>query len=454
MAKAKMVYVCQSCGGKFLQWAGQCGDCGAWNSLAEEIPVTTANSRNVRAGYAAAAGDAQVTALATVELTQILRIPSGLAELDRVLGGGVVPGSVVLIGGDPGIGKSTLLLQTLCQLSAQQRVLYITGEESLQQVALRAHRLGLPHENLHLLAETQVERILAIAEREKPQILVIDSIQTMYTELLQSAPGAVGQVRESAAQLTRYAKQTGTAIFLVGHVTKEGALAGPRVLEHMVDTVLYFEGEADNRLRLIRAVKNRFGAVNELGVFAMTDKGLREVNNPSAIFLSRSQEATPGSIVTATWEGTRPMLVEVQALVDTSHLGNPRRVAVGLDNNRLAMLLAVLHRHGGVATYDQDVFVNVVGGVKLLETSADLPVLLAALSSLRNKSLPADLVVFGEVGLAGEIRPVPSGQERLRDAAKHGFKRAIVPKANAPKGKIEGMEVIAVQCLSEALQNI
>lgn len=455
MAKAKLVYVCQSCGGKFLQWAGQCGDCGAWNSLSEEIPITAGNSRNARlAGYAAAAGDTQVTALAAVELTQIERTPSGLAELDRVLGGGVVPGSVVLIGGDPGIGKSTLLLQTLCQLSSQQRVLYITGEESLQQVALRAHRLGLPHENLHLLAETQVERILAIAEREKPQILVIDSIQTMYTELLQSAPGAVGQVRESAAQLTRYAKQTGTAIFLVGHVTKEGALAGPRVLEHMVDTVLYFEGEADNRLRLIRAVKNRFGAVNELGVFAMTDKGLREVNNPSAIFLSRSQEATPGSIVTATWEGTRPMLVEVQALVDTSHLGNPRRVAVGLDNNRLAMLLAVLHRHGGIATYDQDVFVNVVGGVKLLETSADLPVLLAALSSLRNKSLPTDLVVFGEVGLAGEIRPVPSGQERLRDAAKHGFKRAIVPKANAPKSKIEGMEVIAVQHLAEALQNI
>lgn len=454
MAKTKTTYVCQSCGSRFLQWAGQCTDCDAWNSLVEEIPISN-HSRNARlSGYAAAAGETQVMSLATVPLEKIVRISSGLTELDRVLGGGVVPGSVVLIGGDPGIGKSTLLLQTLCQLSTTQKVLYITGEESLQQVALRAHRLDLAYEKLQLLTETQVERILSVVEQEKPQILVIDSIQTMYTELLQSAPGAVGQVRESAAQLTRYAKQSGTSIFLVGHVTKEGAFAGPRVLEHMVDTVLYFEGETDNRLRLIRAVKNRFGAVNELGVFAMTDKGLREVNNPSAILLSRSSVPTPGSLVTATWEGSRPMLVEVQALVDTSHLGNPRRVTVGLDNNRLAMLLAVLHRHGGIATYDQDVFVNVVGGVKLLETSADLPMLLAAVSSLKNKPLPIDLVVFGEVGLAGEIRPVPSGQERLRDASKQGFKRAIVPKANAPKNKIAGMEVITVQHLSEALQCI
>lgn len=455
MAKIKIFYICQSCGARSLQWSGQCSECGAWNSLVEEVPISSANPRNARlSGYAAAANNTQITTLNTVQLEAIKRIPSGLIELDRVLGGGVVPGSIVLMGGDPGIGKSTLLLQTMCQLSLTYKALYITGEESLQQVAMRAKRLELPHEKLQVLAETQVERIIALAEQTKPQIMVIDSIQTMFTELLQSAPGAVGQVRESAAQLTRYAKQTGTAIFLVGHVTKEGALAGPRVLEHMVDTVLYFEGESDSRMRLIRAVKNRFGAVNELGIFAMTDRGLREVSNPSAIFLSRAPESVPGSVVTATWEGSRPMLVEVQALVDTSHLANPRRVTVGLDNNRLAMLLAVLHRHGGVATYDQDVFVNVVGGVRVLETGADLPVLLAALSSLRNKPLPMDLVVFGEVGLAGEIRPVPSGQERLRDAAKHGFKRAIVPKANAPKGGIDGVEIISVQRLEEALQVI
>lgn len=343
-------------------------------------------------------------------------------------------------------------LQALCQLSHTERVLYVTGEESLQQVALRAQRLGLPHESLHLLAETQVERILATADQERPQVLVIDSIQTMSTELLQSASGSVGQVRESAAQLTRYAKQTGTTVFLVGHVTKEGMLAGPRVLEHMVDTVLYFEGESDAKLRLIRAVKNRFGAVNELGVFAMTEKGLREVTNPSAIFLSRGAEAVPGSVVLVTWEGSRPLLVEVQALVDQSHLGNPRRVTVGLDQNRLAMLLAVLHRHGGIATYDQDVFVNVVGGVRVTETAADLAVLLAVLSSLRNKILPQDLIVFGEIGLAGEIRPVPNGHERLREAVKHGFKRAIIPKANAPKtGSIDGLEITAVQRLIEAI---
>lgn len=452
MAKSKTIYVCQACGGRFLQWAGQCTECSAWNTLAEEMPISANQSRNPRlSGYAAAANASKVTHLHQVKLEDVFRFSSGLSELDRVLGGGVVPGSVVLMGGDPGIGKSTLLLQSLCHLSQTHRALYITGEESLQQVALRAHRLGLPQEKLQVLAETQVERIINFAEQEKPQVLVIDSIQTVYTELLQSAPGGVGQVRESAAQLTRYAKQNNITVFLVGHVTKEGMLAGPRVLEHMVDTVLYFEGESDQRLRLVRAVKNRFGAVNELGIFAMTDKGLREVTNPSAIFLSRAPEAVPGSIVTASWEGSRPMLVEVQALVDTSHLANPRRVTVGLDNNRLAMLLAVLHRHGGIATYDQDVFVNVVGGVKLLEPSADLPILFAALSSLRNKSLPMDMVVFGEVGLAGEIRPVPSGQERLRDAAKHGFKRAIVPKTNAPKNGIDGMEIIAVQHLNEAL---
>lgn len=452
MAKNKLVYTCQSCGARFLQWAGQCADCGAWNSLVEETPITAAQAR--RSGYAAAASAEPIIRLAEVQFEAIHRFPSGLSELDRVLGGGVVPGSVVLMGGDPGIGKSTLLLQALCQLSKTQHALYITGEESLQQVAMRAHRLDLPQEHLHLLAETQVERILGTAAQQKPQILVVDSIQTVFTELLQSAPGSVGQVRESAAQLTRYAKQTNTTVFLVGHVTKEGALAGPRVLEHMVDTVLYFEGESDNRLRLVRAVKNRFGAVNELGVFAMTDKGLREVTNPSAIFLSRAPEPTPGSIVMVMWEGSRPMLVEVQALVDTSHLANPRRVTVGLDANRLGMLLAVLHRHGGIATYDQDVFVNVVGGVRVTETAADLSVLLSVLSSLRNRPFPHDLIVFGEVGLAGEIRPVPSGHERLREAAKHGFKRAIVPKANAPKGGIEGMEIMAVQKLGEALNQI
>ncbi len=401
-------------------------------------------------GYAGIA-NTQVTPLHEVQLENIHRFSSNTAELDRVLGGGIVLGSVVLIGGDPGIGKSTLLLQAMCQLSLSHKALYVTGEESMQQVALRAHRLGLPQQQLQLLPETNVERILAVAAQIKPQVMVIDSIQTMNTDLLQSAPGGVGQVRECAAQLVRFAKNTGTTVFLVGHVTKEGMLAGPRVLEHMVDTVLYFEGEADNRIRLIRAIKNRFGAVNELGVFAMTEKGLKEVNNPSAIFLSRSSEPASGSVVMVTWEGSRPMLVEVQALVDTTHLANPRRVTVGLDSNRLAMLLAVLHRHGGIATYDQDVFVNVVGGVRVAETGADLAVLLAILSSLRNRPLPNDLIVFGEVGLSGEIRPVPSGQERLREAAKHGFKRAIVPKANAPKGGIDNMDIISVRQLAEAL---
>lgn len=449
MSKAKFAYVCQSCGARFPQWAGQCSECSAWNSLVEERSIAPRATSRGSGGYAATT--TPITRLADVSFAQIDRYSSGLSELDRVLGGGIVPGSVVLMGGDPGIGKSTLLLQTVCQLSHTHSALYVTGEESLQQVALRAHRLGLPYQQVHLLAETQVEQILAVAEREKPQVLIIDSIQTMMTELLQSAAGSVSQVRESAAQLTRFAKQTGTTVFLVGHVTKEGALAGPRVLEHMVDTVLYFEGEADNRLRLIRAVKNRFGAVNELGVFAMTEKGLREVTNPSAIFLSRAPEAVSGSIVMVTWEGSRPMLIEVQALVDTSHLANPRRVTVGLDQNRLSMLLAVLHRHGGIATYDQDVFVNVVGGVRVSETASDLAVLLAILSSLRNRPLPHDLIVFGEIGLAGEIRPVPSGQERLREAAKHGFKRAIVPKANAPKGGIDGLEIRTVQRLDEAL---
>jgi DNA repair protein RadA/Sms len=380
------------------------------------------------------------------------RLPSGLKELDRVLGGGLVIGSVVLIGGDPGIGKSTLLLQTVAYLSQHLKVLYVTGEESLQQVTLRARRLGLPENNLLLLTDTNVERILKCAQQEKPRVLVVDSIQTMHTDLLQSAPGAVGQVRESAAQLVAFAKQTHTALFLVGHVTKEGTLAGPRVLEHMVDCVLYFEGEQDSRYRVIRAVKNRFGAVNELGIFAMTDKGLREVNNPSAIFLSRYENPVAGSVIMATREGSRPFLVEVQALVDQSSMGNPKRVCVGLDTQRLAMLLAVLHRHSGIITSDQDVFVNIVGGVRITETGADLALLLAVLSSLRNRPVPPDILIFGEVGLAGEIRPVQGGQERLREAAKHGFKQAIIPYANAPKEKIGDMEIYPAQSLVQAVE--
>ncbi|MDO9372585.1 MAG: DNA repair protein RadA [Gammaproteobacteria bacterium] len=447
MAKDKLLYTCNQCGAQAPKWAGQCGDCGAWNSL-EETLVSGASPRTARfADYAPAVVQSMQDVAAGAEVRQ----SSGLAELDRVLGGGVVEGSVILIGGDPGIGKSTLLLQCMAALSARQPVLYVTGEESVQQVSMRAQRLGLSVAALRLLTETQVERIIVCAERERPRVLVIDSIQTVYTEALQSAPGAVAQVRESAAQLVRYAKHTGTALFLVGHVTKEGTLAGPRVLEHMVDTVLYFEGDGASSYRVIRAVKNRFGAVNEIGMFAMTEKGLREVSNPSAIFLSRHAEPVPGSVIMVTREGSRPLLVEVQVLVDESHASNPRRVTLGLDQNRLAMLLAVLHRHGGVAMYDQDVFVNVVGGVRVTETGADLAVVLAALSSLRSRPLPRDLVVFGELGLAGEVRPVQSGEARLREAVKHGFKQAIIPAANVPKGGLKGMEIHAVQRLSEAL---
>ena len=453
MAKAKRSYQCASCGAHCSQWAGQCGECGAWNTLSEVVSIPRAKSASGARfqGYAGKADADPVCILSEVALEDQARQTVGLSELDRVLGGGLVSGSVVLIGGDPGIGKSTLLLQALVALSSELSTLYITGEESLQQVSLRAHRLGLSAGQLRLAAETRVETILELAQRERPQVMVIDSIQTVYTDLLQSAPGAVAQVRESAAQLVRYAKQTGTAVFLVGHVTKEGALAGPRVLEHMVDTVLYFEGDSSSPYRVIRAVKNRFGAVNELGVFAMTERGLREVANPSAIFLSRHDEPVAGSVILVTREGSRPMLVEVQALVDESHLANPRRVAIGLDGQRLSMLLALLHRHGGVAMFGQDVFVNVVGGVRVAETAADVAVLLAVMSSFRDKPLPPDWIVFGEVGLAGEVRPVQSGQERLREAAKHGFKRAIVPAANAPKKPIEGMEVIAVRRLSEVL---
>ena len=451
--KQKTRFNCSDCGAVFTQWAGQCSQCGTWNALVEEVLPSATEKNQRHAGYAGESSGT-VKKLSEVSLVKEMRIDTGMQEFNRVLGGGgLVPGSVVLIGGDPGIGKSTLLLQVLVNLSQNKPVLYVTGEESLQQVSLRAKRIGLPADDLKLLAETQVDQIIAATQKEspKPQVLVIDSIQTIYSNQLSSAPGSVGQVRESAAQLVRYAKATGVAVFLVGHVTKEGILAGPRVLEHMVDTVLYFEGERDGRFRLIRAFKNRFGAVNEVGVFGMTDRGLKEVNNPSAIFLSRPQENMSGSVIMVTWEGSRPLLVEVQALVDSCYGSNPRRLTVGLDQNRLVMLLAVLHRHGGVVTYDQDVFVNVVGGVRVTEPAVDLAIILAALSSLKNKPLENDWVVFGEIGLAGEIRPVINGQERLQEALKHGFKRAIVPYANAPKKAISGLTVYPVKHLQEAL---
>lgn len=432
-----------------MRWAGQCADCQAWNSI-EEV-VASALTRT-RGGYAGVAS-AKVTDLVGVERQDEARLSCFSSELDRVLGGGLVQGSVVLIGGDPGIGKSTLLLQTLAQLAKRNfSVLYVSGEESVSQIKGRAERLDLPTAGIRVLTETALESVLATAELERPQVLVADSIQTLHLAELSSAPGSVAQVRECAARLTQFAKQSGTAIFLVGHVTKEGGIAGPRVLEHIVDAVLYFEGEAGNRYRVLRAFKNRFGAVNEIGVFAMTDKGLKEVSNPSAIFLSGPVEQRSGSMVMVTREGTRPLLVEVQALVDASHMPNPRRVAVGFDGNRLAMLLAVLHRHGGVAIYDQDVFVNIVGGIRASETAADLPVVLAVLSSFRDRACSMRTVAFGEIGLAGEIRPVPNGEDRLKEAATHGFQRAIVPKGNAPKtGSIGGMKVVAVTWLSEAI---
>jgi DNA repair protein RadA/Sms len=451
MAKPKTAYSCSACGTLFSKWSGQCPDCGVWDALAMAPSELLAAVKSF-AGYTGS--QAVVQSMAEVVLEKEERLSTGLAELDRVLGGGLVRGSVVLIGGDPGVGKSTMLLQVCCRLSEKVKVLYVTGEESLPQITMRARRLGLPDRKLLLLGETQVEAICEIAAREKPQVLVIDSIQTMQLADIQAAPGGVTQVRESAAVLTRFAKQSGTAIFLVGHVTKSGELAGPRVLEHIIDVVCYFEGTADSRFRIMRAIKNRFGAVNELGVFAMTEAGLKEVNNPSAIFLSRQHEAVPGSVVLAIWEGSRPLLVEIQALIDDSHSDYARRLALGLEQNRLAMLLAVLHRHGGLVSAGRDVFVNVVGGVRVVETGADLPLLLAVASSLNNRPLPTDLVVFGEVGLAGEIRPVPNGRERLREAAKHGFRQAIVPLANAPRGKIPGMEITAVRYLREALAAI
>ncbi len=447
MGKSKTVYVCSDCGTQSPKWQGQCPGCGAWNTLVETVVEPA------RAGgrFESLSVTSTVQTLADVEAVEAPRAPTGIDELDRVLGGGLVRGAVVLIGGDPGIGKSTLLLQALATIGSSRKVLYVTGEESAAQVALRASRLAVDARSVRLLAEIRLDQILATLRHEAPEVAVIDSIQTMYTDALQSAPGSVAQVRECAAQLTRVAKQTGITIVMVGHVTKEGALAGPRVLEHIVDSVLYFEGDTHSSFRMIRAIKNRFGAVNELGVFAMTDRGLRGVSNPSAIFLSSHRDDVPGSCVLVTQEGTRPLLVEIQALVDEAHAPQPRRLSVGLEQNRLAMLLAVLHRHAGVACFDQDVFVNAVGGVKISEPAADLAVLLAIASSLRNRPLPAKMVVFGEVGLAGEVRPVQRGQERLKEAAKLGFTRAIVPAANQPKGGIEGMEIVTVERLDEAV---
>jgi DNA repair protein RadA/Sms len=446
MAKTKTVYSCTECGGQSPKWQGQCPHCTAWNTMVETIAETAPTNR-----YASLAQTSGVQKLSEVEAAEVPRQPTGIEEFDRVLGGGLVPGGVVLIGGDPGIGKSTLLLQTLCHVGVQRRALYVSGEESAQQIAMRAKRLGLDARPLELLAEISLEKILAILQSHKPDVAVIDSIQTMYSEALQSAPGSVAQVRECSAQLTRLAKQLGINVILVGHVTKEGALAGPRVLEHIVDTVLYFEGDPNSSFRLIRAFKNRFGAVNELGVFAMTEKGLREVSNPSALFLSHHTEQVAGSCITVTQEGTRPLLVEVQALVDEAHAPNPKRLCVGLEQNRLAMLLAVLHRHAGVACFDQDVFINAVGGVKITEPAADLAVLMAIVSSLKNKPLQDKLIVFGEVGLAGEVRPVQRGLERLKEAAKLGFVKAIVPKANQPKQLIPGIEVVAVERVDQAI---
>lgn len=454
MAKAaKTAFVCEQCGATYPRWQGQCQACLAWNSIIEfRVPQTPAASRF--SGYAGQSSQAKIQTLSEISLDALPRFSSGLTEFDRVLGGGIVPGSAILIGGNPGAGKSTLLLQTLSYLSQQMNTLYVTGEESLQQVAMRAHRLGLPTESLNMLSETNIEQICLLAEQNKPKLMVIDSIQVMHMLDLQSSPGSISQVREAAAYLTRFAKTQNIAVIMVGHVTKEGALAGPKVLEHCIDCSILLEGDGDSRFRTLRSHKNRFGAVNELGVFAMTEHGLREVSNPSAIFLSRSDENTAGSVVMVIWEGTRPLLLEIQTLVDHSVLANPRRVTVGMDQNRLALLLAVLHRHGGLHMADQDVFVNVVGGVKITETSADLALLLALVSSFRNRPLPQDLVIFGEVGLGGEIRPVPNGRERLSEAAKHGFKRAIIPSANAPKKDSNNMHIYAIKKLSEALDII
>ncbi len=453
MAKSKVAYVCNECGAEFSRWQGQCSECKAWNTITEIRlgPSAITRKSGERSGYAGELSS-KVQTLSEVSLAELPRISSGYKELDRVLGGGIVPGSAMLIGGHPGAGKSTLLLQTMCSLAERMPVLYVTGEESLQQVAMRAHRLGLPNDKLRMLSETSVEQICHLALQEKPAVMVIDSIQVMHVADVSSSPGSVSQVRESAAQLTRFAKQHQVAIFMVGHVTKDGTLAGPKVLEHCVDCSVLLEGDADSRFRTLRCQKNRFGAINELGVFAMTSQGMKEVSNPSAIFLNRGEAESAGSVVMVIWEGTRPLLVELQALVDYSQLANPRRLAVGAEHNRLAMLLAVMHRHGGIQMADQDVFINVVGGVKVEETSADLALIAAMVSSFRDKPIPKDLIIFGEVGLSGEIRPVPSGQERLQEAAKHGFRQAIIPKTNMPKHEIAGMKIMPVTSLQEAIE--
>ena len=448
MAKAKTIYVCNTCGGNTPRWQGQCPACQAWNTLEESLSESTSSNARFQ-GLAQAVPRQKLSAIKAEDMP---RLPTGVDEFDRVLGGGLVPGGVVLIGGDPGIGKSTLLLQALAEMSAAGvSVLYSSGEESAAQIALRAKRIALAAPQLEVLAEIQLEKLLTTIDAARPQVVVVDSIQTVYSDALTSAPGSVAQVRECAAQLTRYAKSTGICMLMVGHVTKDGHLAGPRVLEHIVDTVLYFEGDTHSSFRLVRSIKNRFGAVNELGVFAMTEKGLKGVSNPSAIFLSQHAEMVPGACVLVTQEGSRPLLVEIQALVDTAHIPNPRRLAVGLEQHRLAMLLAVLHRHAGIACFDQDVFLNAVGGVKISEPAADLAVLLAIQSSIRNRALPKELIVFGEVGLAGEIRPCPRGQERLKEAAKLGFTIAIIPKANLPKSKIPGLRVIPLERIDEAI---
>jgi DNA repair protein RadA/Sms len=454
MAKPKTNYTCTECGGTASKWSGQCPSCQQWNTMVETVIEQGGNNRYSQPQHMSLAQTAPVLSLADIDAIDVPRFGTGIEEFDRVLGGGLVAGGVVLIGGDPGIGKSTLLLQALANVSHLKKVLYVSGEESGAQIALRAKRLNIDARDLKLQAEIQLEKILGTLADLKPEVAVIDSIQTVYSDALSSAPGSVAQVRECAAQLTRVAKQTGITIILVGHVTKEGALAGPRVLEHIVDTVLYFEGDNHSSFRLVRAIKNRFGAVNELGVFAMTEKGLKGVSNPSALFLSQHDNQVPGSCVMVTQEGTRPLLVEIQALVDASHLPNARRLSVGLEQNRLAMLLAVLHRHAGIAAFDQDVFINAVGGVKITEPAADLAVLLAINSSMRSKPLPRGFVVFGEVGLAGEIRPAPRGQERLREAAKLGFSTAMIPSANAPKQPIEGMTIIAVDRIDDAFNKL
>ncbi len=454
MAKAKTIYTCTECGASEPKWQGQCPSCMAWNSLVESVEESGTSTNRYANKFEGLATTGQLQKISSIKAADIARQPTGISEFDRVLGGGLVEGGVILIGGDPGIGKSTLLLQVLCHLGKVSPAIYVSREESPQQIAMRAKRLGLDASEVQLLAEINLEKILSTLQTHKPNIAVIDSIQTVYSEALQSAPGSVAQVRECSAQLTRLAKQLGITVILVGHVTKEGSLAGPRVLEHIVDTVLYFEGDQNSSFRLIRAFKNRFGAVNELGVFAMTEHGLREVTNPSALFLSHHENQVAGSCITVTMEGTRPLLIEIQALVDESHAPNAKRLATGLEQNRLAMLLAVLNRHAGIPCFDQDVFINAVGGVKISEPAVDLAVLLSIVSSLKSKPLESKLVVFGEVGLAGEVRPVQGGLVRLKEAAKLGFTKAIVPKANTPKQRIDGIEVIGVERLEQALQQL